>query len=219
MGSSCGWALEKCPQPRVHRTLASEFLEGRGGRERPGPQTHRRVGTVGAGLLQHVLGNLWPSFLGAQPCPRIPAVGGSALPAQAWAAGSSRQAKFPTRQSLLVVQLLLARWDEDPHLSVACGVQGGGPPTPACWPCPGPGDTAGWPAAASRGLTAVEKVPSGSSLCGYDHPKSTSPDARTCGGSQPRMRGPRGSRASVLGALAPEVSLAPQDAVTLRWLV
>lgn len=34
---------------------------------------------------------LWPSFLGAQPCPRIPAVGVPTLPAQAWVEGSWRQ--------------------------------------------------------------------------------------------------------------------------------
>lgn len=42
-----------------------------------------------------MLGNLWPSFLGARPCPRIPALGVPALPAQAWAEGSWRQEEFP----------------------------------------------------------------------------------------------------------------------------
>lgn len=78
-------------QPLVPGTRASQcgvWMQG-GGQACKSPGGLQGGGSQG--WLQPVIKNLWPSFLGAQPCPRIPAVGVPTLPAQAWVAGSWRQ--------------------------------------------------------------------------------------------------------------------------------
>lgn len=64
-------------------------LDAGGGRACKSPGGLQGGGSQG--WLQPVIRNLWPSFLGAQPCPRIPAAGVPTLPAQAWVEGSWRQ--------------------------------------------------------------------------------------------------------------------------------
>lgn len=159
-------------------------------------------GGGGGWLLQPVLRNLWPSFLGAQPCPRIPAVGVPALPAQAWVEGSWRQERSSRPSHPRKVQLVLC--------VPLDGTGRGVPPEPhvrsrRATPAHGRAEAHG---TGSGGLSGVERCLQLEPLLLFTNSKLS--DANTDGGSQRLMGGPPGSQASVLGASAPEVSSAPE---------
>ncbi|XP_040346490.1 translation initiation factor IF-2 isoform X3 [Herpailurus yagouaroundi] len=106
------------------------------------PQEGAAVGAAGTGPLQRVRGSLWPSFLGARPCPGIPAVGVPALPAQAWAEGSWRQTRFLLFPPPQPPGRAAAFRSAGRGLPPEPAVEGPGRRPPARRPCPGTCDVA-----------------------------------------------------------------------------